>query len=252
MESDVVVSGTCAHRSASRWPHCICFALVLLLLTACTSTSPLTRDDFTPGADKTIRLLVMQPDVELAEITVGGLTQPKADWSEQGLANVNAALAAWMVERGLKAAVYDDTDVAVSDRPLHLQIQKLHGAVGSTILLYGYGQTAMDLPRKDGRFDWTLGDGVAVLREHFDADYALFVYMRDSFATGGRVAMGLALIALGAIVNPGGAQLGFASLVDLHTGDVVWFNRLYSQAGDLREPDAALSSIRLLLKDNPL
>jgi hypothetical protein len=32
----------------------------------------------------------------------------------------------------------------------------------------------------------------------------------------------------------GGVQSGFASLVDLRTGDIVWFNQLGRATGDLR------------------
>ena len=39
------------------------------------------------------------------------------------------------------------------------------------------------------RMDWSLGPGVAALREATGADYALFTYVRDSYASGGRTAL---------------------------------------------------------------
>jgi hypothetical protein len=54
------------------------------------------------------------------------------------------------------------------------------------------------------------------------------------------------------VVPQGGMQLGFASLVDLQTGQIVWFNRLVSPAGDLRTPEAAEKAIQELLVNNPL
>ncbi len=50
----------------------------------------------------------------------------------------------------------------------------------------------------------------------------------------------------------GGMQVGFASLVDLQTGDVVWFNRLVNQAGDLRTVEPARKAVDELLTDFPL
>jgi hypothetical protein len=50
----------------------------------------------------------------------------------------------------------------------------------------------------------------------------------------------------------GGMQLGFASLVDLQTGQIVWFNRLMSEVGDLRTPEAAQNAIEELLANLPL
>jgi hypothetical protein len=64
--------------------------------------------------------------------------------------------------------------------------------------------------------------------------------------------MALAILAagVGVGISTGGTG-GFASLVDLRTGDVVWFNKLDAGFGDLRNPDGAKTAIRELLKDMP-
>jgi hypothetical protein len=49
----------------------------------------------------------------------------------------------------------------------------------------------------------------------------------------------------------GGQQLGFASLVDLDTGDIVWFNRILRDFGDLRDAAAANTTARELLAGLP-
>jgi hypothetical protein len=107
------------------------------------------------------------------------------------------------------------------------------------------------LPTKAERFDWTLGTDVRQLKDEFAADYALFVYMRDSYASSGRVAVIVIGALLGATVS-GGVQVGFSSLVDLRTGEVVWFNRLVSGTGDLRTPVPARRAVEILLADLPL
>jgi hypothetical protein len=48
---------------------------------------------------------------------------------------------------------------------------------------------------------------------------------------------------------PGGSQVGFASVVDLKTGDIVWFNRLIRPQGDLRTPEAAAETVKALVSD---
>jgi hypothetical protein len=88
----------------------------------------------------------------------------------------------------------------------------------------------------------------AIARSH-DADYALFLFVRDSYATAGRVAVIVVGALLGAGI-PGGAQVGFASVVDLKTGDIVWFNRLLRPQGDLRTPDAAAETVKALVADS--
>jgi hypothetical protein len=50
----------------------------------------------------------------------------------------------------------------------------------------------------------------------------------------------------------GGQQLGVATLVDLRTGQVVWFNLLAKQSGDLREPGGADAAVAQLLGGMPL
>jgi hypothetical protein len=54
------------------------------------------------------------------------------------------------------------------------------------------------------------------------------------------------------IVTSAAVQQGFASLVDLETGDIVWFNRLFSTTGDLREAGAARESVERLLEGCPV
>ena len=49
----------------------------------------------------------------------------------------------------------------------------------------------------------------------------------------------------------GGFQVGYASLVDLTTGRVVWFNRLLRGSGHLRELDKARESCDALLDSFP-
>ena len=47
----------------------------------------------------------------------------------------------------------------------------------------------------------------------------------------------------------GGHQDAFASLVDLKTGNVVWYNNLFSEVGDIREITGATDLVRRLLDD---
>jgi hypothetical protein len=71
--------------------------------------------------------------------------------------------------------------------------------------------------------------------------------VRDAYSSGSRMAMSILLM------TPSGAlQTGFASLVDLRTGRVVWFNRLVSETGSLKTDKGAAASVDNLLKGLPL
>jgi len=220
----------------------------VLLLGACAQTqSFLTSGDL---AEKPANphVLIMPTDVELSELTAAGLLEPNAAWTAAGRRNVDAALDALLAQRSAIAVRYDETDSAAKEA--EAQLLKLHSVVGGTILVHKY-LPALALPTKKDIFDWSLGDGATALREPYGADYALFIYLRDSFASDSRKA----LIVVGAVLGigvSGGHQAGFASLVDLRSGEIIWFNRLVSAAGDLREPELAREATHNLLKDLPL
>lgn len=220
----------------------------LVLLAGCAQTSVLAR----PGLGKPAapaRVLVMPADIELSELTAGGLLEPRADWTERARLHVREALRAELEAR--QAAVLEyERPAEQAEQSADDRLVKLHDAVGGAITLHKY-VPALHLPTKEGKFDWSLGAGAKRLRDRTGADYALFVVLRDSYASPGRVALivGAALLGVGI---PGGQQVGFASLVDLASGDIVWFNRLIDPAGDLRQADPARRAVRNLLADLPL
>jgi len=228
-------------------------ALALVVLTgACAQThsagSEVTLDK--PADQRAV--LLMPADVELSLLTTSGLKEPNAEWTEQGRRNVVAALKEELAERGITMIPYgDDSDAGYQIAPEDEQLVKLHEVVGSAITLHKY-QPGFALPTKEGRFDWTLGDGVQSLRDRRGANYALFVHAEDSFSSAGRVALNVVTAILFRSAGQGGRQIAFASLVDLDDGSVVWFNRLHSGGGDLRDPKQARQAIGQLFDSSPL
>jgi hypothetical protein len=124
---------------------------------------------------------------------------------------------------------------------------KLHNVLGQSIRM----NAADAWPTKKNNFDWTLGPGVGAFRDHYHGDYALFVYIHDSYTTAGRAAVMLAAAAFGVGLH-GGQQMGFASLVDLRTGRIVWFNQMSDQSGSLKEAKGAADTVKNLLDGIPL
>lgn len=233
-------------------PSCLLFALALVVLAGgCAQTQSAGPAVALKPHEGPLKVLLMPADVELSLLTTGGLLEPHAEWTEQGRRNVIAALKEELAERSIDAVSYGDDSVAgYQIAAEHEQLVKLHEAVGGAIMLHSY-LPGFALPTKKDSFDWTLGDGVKELRERHGADYALFVYAEDSFSSDGRVALNIALVLLGAGAH-GGQQTAFASLVDLESGTVVWFNVLRSGYGDLRDPKLARQSIDSLLDSSPL
>ena len=139
-----------------------------------------------------------------------------------------------------------------------------------------------------GATRWSLGEAARDLRQASEARYALFLGLRDQYSsTGrvvGRVALGVlfvaAVVMLGVPLVPpdlgdsravslsplrgsptfasatgGGSgcpeQTGYASLVDLDSGDLVWLNRASEGCSDLRDPDDLQRTLELLLSGFP-
>ncbi len=222
---------------------------ILLLLVALAGCAPAIQRQ-TPQLERSgrpPRIVVMPIDVELAQLTAGGVEEPHAEWTAAAFKNMRAALEAEAKARNVMLLDFDAERGAPEDRETSRELVKLHRAVGSSVLLYHYN-AQLALPSKQGRFDWSLGPAVQSIAKSHDADYALFLFVRDSYATAGRVAV----IVVGALLGvgiPGGSQVGFASVVDLRSGDIVWFNWLARPTGDLRTPEAAGETVRALLAD---
>lgn len=225
------------------------FVLASALAAGCAQTVTTARSEKWQRAPATARVVLMAPDIELSELSAGGVLEPKAEWTQRALGHVLEALGAEIAARNARLAPYR---AAVNDPAREHrdnQLIKLHDQVGRAILIHHYG--FLKLPGKEGKFDWTLGAGAGSLGEDQEADYALFVFLRDSYASAGRKAAMVGLAILGVGIH-GGAQWGFASLVDLKSGDLVWFNRLVDPQGDLREPTPAREAVKKLLADLPL
>lgn len=225
--------------------------LVALFTFGCAASVQKTVPDLSLR-ENTRQILLMPMDIELSALTAGGVLEPNASWTADAKKYVHAAICEKISSKcGADVIELESLSDGLNDEEQKLQVQliKLHEAVGQTILKHKYLQP-FNLPSKKDTFDWTLGEKSRFLKEKFKADYALFVYLRDSYSTGGRVAVIIVGAALGVGV-PGGQQVGFASLVDLDSGKVIWFNRLIRGAGDLRNKENAASSVELLLSDFP-
>jgi len=224
--------------------------LLLVGLSGCAQPSSLLRDRNWQRPSGTVRVVVMPPDVELSELTAGGLLEPKADWTELARQHVAVALERQLRARRAVVVPYEVPSSGGEEEAADDQLVKLNDAVGTAIILHKY-LPALALPTKTDKFDWTLGEGVKPLQARTGADCALFVFFRDSYASSGRVAMMVGAAILGVGV-PGGRQIGFASVVDLRTGDIVWFNRLVDPSGDLRTAGPAEKAVQGLLTALPL
>jgi hypothetical protein len=235
------------------------FALAAsVALSACVQTRQFADVQFTPPQGN-YKLLVLRPDVTVGSLTTGGMIEPRADWTEQARTHIVAALRAQQAARGGNVTIIERRNQLPGVTAEEMaEVERLNFAVDQAIVQHKY--LGDYLPTKRGKgLDWTLGADAVKLGQKTGFDYVLFLHAEDQVASGGRIALGVLGIA-GCFIgfcNPtiGGAeQLDYASLVDLKTGEVVWFNVVSAGSqvpgikfGDLRTPQGAQQMVERLL-----
>jgi hypothetical protein len=228
-----------------------------LALAGCVQTKQYADIQFEPPQGD-YSLIVMRPDVSVGLLTTGGLVEQRADWTEQARTHLLRALTEQQAGRGGKTIIAETRSAIPGVSPETIaDLERLHNAVGNSIVLHKYLGAQLPTKRRQG-IDWTLGEDAVKFGRATGMDYALFLYAQDSFASSGRKALqviGIAGCFIGFCApSGGGGQTAYASLVDLRTGEVVWFNVLLTQSmlpgvqfGDIRTPEGAAQMVERLL-----
>lgn len=215
-----------------------------LLMTGCAVTSNVQQIDQLESIGEDPKIVLMPPDIRYYLLTASGLPEPNAEWTDAARANFSKALLDYADGIGADIQPIMADNLSAEE----IQYESLHSAVGLTLMQHHFGMAP--LPSKAGNFDWSLGPDINAIGKNHNADYALFVYYRDYQASGGRVAFAILAAAAGVGV-PMGSEHGFASLVDLKSGDIVWFNMVNAGVGELRDAENARKTVDNLFKDIP-
>ncbi len=227
--------------------------LVVLALAACTNTAwRMDKNAMTRAARPKV-LLLMPMDVTLARLTAGGLQEVVEEWTTAARRNLLRALRAELSRRDVRLVLHKAVnDEQAFDRVAEgpdLELMRLHRLVGYAILTHKFA--GAKLPTKKGRFDWTLGKTARHLAEETGADHALFIFVHDTYSSFTRKLLYSLTAGLGLGIVDLGTTTGFASLVDLRTGQVVWFQVFSSEITDLREEKGARKLAHDILEDFP-
>ncbi|MGC1467806.1 MAG: hypothetical protein WA793_00345 [Sphingorhabdus sp.] len=204
------------------------------------------RDGFAFAPETPPRILVFRPEIKIGEQTTAGLFQNNAEWHATATRELSAALVAMGDTRGIEMVLHDDQP---ADNPLMAEHRALFRLVVGTIIRHKLFSKD-PLPSKIGSFDWSLGGGIAKIAPAAKADYGLFLLSHDSFETAGRRAAKLvaALMGNGDIA---GTHFGYAALVDLKNGDIVWLGVDLKAGGDVRTAEGAAQRVEQLLNGFP-
>ena len=166
------------------------------------------------------KVMLLPPQVFVYELSAGGVPTRMADWEATARDNLVAAANRLTHEAGFELLPAPALDPQLGDQlEAHMG---LYERVAQSVFVYGRGdQDAW--AHKQNEFDYTLGPGLAFLREQTGADAALIVLGSDYISSGGRRAAFIAGLALG-VIMPLGQSFITAGIVDLTTGDVLWMS----------------------------
>lgn len=205
------------------------------------------RDDFVLPQGP-VHILVFRPTVSVGEQTTGGLNEPSVEWTEQAKANLMVALRKEQAARGTNLVIVPELEgeqnLLVAD----------YTALFRTVAEAAFQHKMFPgnrLPTKKKEFDWTLGAEASRLKA-LGGEYGLFFFTYDSYgSTGRKIAQILGAVA-GFGLMSSGVHVGYAGLVDLDTGNLVWLNADLSMGGDVRTAEGAEKRVAQLLEEFPL
>jgi len=240
-------------RNTFRLTAAVALAISFVPSGAYAQEKSAVKPGFELAANSGKRIMVFRPSVKAGSQSTGGMFEPNAEWTERALQNLHEALTQAQLKLGNTVVTAPE---AYGEDARNLQEHMaLFGAASQSIIEYqffkGNRLPTKKADNKVGAFDWSLGTGVSKLPGASEADYGLFIYSKDAFgSTGRKILQVVALLGPGIAVKSG-EHVGYAGLVDLKTGDIVWLNADGQIGGDVREKDGAEKRIRQLLEDFP-
>ena len=191
------------------------------------------------------KILLMPLDIEICELTLAGMCEPSASWTQNSRENIITSFEEILNKRNAILKKYNMNE----QNDEIIQVIKLHTQIGQEIINNEYGP--FELPTKK-EFNWTLGKKVKLLKEKYKSDYAIFIFFRDQYSSTERIIYNIVTAVLfPGIIPIGGSQIAFASLVNLNNGEVTWFNGYYRSFGDVRDLENARDTVNKLFEEFP-
>lgn len=211
-----------------------------------------TRQGFELAPNSGKKILVFRPSIRVGAQSTGGMFEPNGEWTDEARANLQAALA--KAQATLGNTVIAAPDAYGEDAQKLEEHMQLFAAVSDAVIQYqffvGNRLPTKKRDNKNAVFDWSLGKGVADLPGARDADYGLFLFTKDAYGSTGRKMLQV-FAAFGGVSVRSGVHQGYAGLVDLRIGDLLWLNADAQMGGDVREADGSEKRIHQLLEDFP-
>lgn len=196
------------------------------------------------------RIVLIQPSVKVGAQAIDGKREPNEEWTLQARANIATALQKAEPMLGSQLSVFDDSQ-ATADAEVGAQYASLIHAVAQAAIRHQLtGEDRLPTKKRKKRFQWGVGSGLTTVPAFQNADYALIVGTHDDFGSAGRKVLQFIGFVAGLPVKTG-EHTGYAGLVDLKTGELVWLKSDDEMGGDVRDPEGAAKRVGQLLARIP-
>nr|WP_165388238.1 hypothetical protein [Sphingomonas populi] len=232
--------------------HTLSAAMAVLCLLASSTAFAQEKSGNKPGftlRPGSTRILLIRPTIKVGAQSTGGMFEPNADWTQQARDNLGAALDAAQQQLG--------NQVIVAQEPIgpaaatFAGYRALFSVLADSVIEYQFFPgNRLPTKKRKGAFEWTMGPGVAEIAKGTGCDYALFIFDEDQYGSTGRKFLQV-FAAMAYVQVKSGEHRGYAGLVDLHSGDLVWLNADQAMGGDVRTVEGAQKRVRQLLENFP-
>ncbi len=234
--------------SISAWLSRLSLLFAVLLLSACATQKYSANPAFMKAAQKPKQVVLLPPDIEVMEISAGGVPEKVDAWSKQAKSNIRQSLS--KVSGGRDIKFTELPELSTAEKETVDKYLAFYDVVGGDAFIFGRNPDPAWQHKKDN-FDYTLGDGLHFLKQKTGADAALFVVGSDHISSGGRKAA-MVIGALMGIVIPAGTTFVSAGLVDLDTGNILWLNYDFGGGNwDIRNPADTDKLVANIFTDYP-
>lgn len=183
------------------------------------------------------KVLLLPVEIRVHEVSAGGVAEKIDAWSAAASDNAVRYIRHLAVGRGAFELV-ESPPLSPEQKAQLEQHIALYEAVAGSAYLARASPIAVWKERARN-FDYTLGAGLEPLAEHTGIDAAMIVIGSDYISSAGRKAamvMGVLLGALagGVVVPQGGISFVSVGVVDMRTGNLLWFGTDQSSTTDFR------------------
>lgn len=198
----------------------------------------------------TTKIVLMPLAVQVGSQAANGKREPDQTWTSQAVVNMNMALRDVQGRLGSDVTVFENglssADAATTD-----QYAKLFHAVADSAIRHQLtSKERLPTKKRAKTFEWEVGPDLMKVPALRNADYALFMGTRDDFGSAGRkVVQVVGLIAGFGVTS--GDHFGYAGLIDIKTGKLVWLATDSAMGGDVRTVDGATKRVQQLLDGFP-